>query len=99
MLLQLHKRCIALVACVALLVATTGFLAHGYRTDGKHHDETRCEFCAQFTGSAGSPAITQLVAFVVVFSFLAPVPAAAFSGARRPPRAHRSRAPPQVDSI
>jgi hypothetical protein len=87
------------MACLALLVATTGYLVHGYRADGKHHNETRCEFCAQFTGSAGSPAVKQLVALVVLFSLAAPTPAAVISGVRRAPRANRSRAPPLTDSI
>jgi hypothetical protein len=87
------------MACLAVLVATTGFLVHGYRVDGRHHNEARCGFCAQLAGSAGPAAIKQLVAVVVLLSLAAPVPAAAACRVRRPPRANRSRAPPQTDSI
>lgn len=57
-----HPRLIALFALVALLFATTAYVAHGFQ-DGavQKHDNTQCDLCLQFSGTAGAPADTGLV--------------------------------------
>jgi hypothetical protein len=88
------KRLIPLLASLALLLAMTAYFAHGHRADGKPHDETRCEFCLQVTGTAAASALPSLASRP---PFIARLPRARrrrIAVARRPARAHRSRAPP-----
>jgi DUF2946 family protein len=99
MLEQLHKRYVALLACAALLIATTGFLVHGYRVDAKNHNETHCEFCAQLAGGAGTPATIQPLALIGLVYFLVHLPPISFPRVIRLSRANRSRAPPRIPSI
>jgi hypothetical protein len=99
MLEQLHKRYVALLACAALLIASTGFLVHGYRVDAKNHHEAHCEFCTQLAGSAGTPALIQSVALLGLVYFLVHLPPILSCRVIRLSRANRSRAPPPISSI
>jgi hypothetical protein len=52
-----HKGIVALFALVALLFATTAYVAHGYQHDlaQSTHSVAHCDLCLQFNGTAGAP--------------------------------------------
>ena len=89
------RRSLAILAVLALLLATTAYLSHvdepGHHTSGHG---THCELCLQWAGAAGTPTPPTLV----LTSWLsARIPTALHSDtapSRRQFRSHRSRAPP-----
>jgi hypothetical protein len=89
------RRLLAVVAIVALLLATTAYLSHidNPAVHASGH-ASHCELCLQWGGAAGAPA-----APVMVFAsrLIAWAPLALRSAESPPPRrarSHRSRAPP-----
>jgi hypothetical protein len=50
-----HPRLIALFALVALFFATTAYVVHGFQDGNFQHDQTQCDLCLQFSGTAGAP--------------------------------------------
>ena len=52
-----RNRLVAVLAIVALLIATSTYLAHGRDDLTAQHDDARCALCLQFSGTAGAPEI------------------------------------------
>jgi hypothetical protein len=52
-----HKGLLALFALVALMVASTAYVAHGLTHDKplSTHSSVECDLCLQFAGTAGAP--------------------------------------------
>jgi hypothetical protein len=52
-----HKGLVALFALVALMVASTAYVAHGLTHDKPltTHSSTQCDLCLHFAGTAGAP--------------------------------------------
>jgi hypothetical protein len=52
-----HKGIVALFALVALLFATTAYVAHGYQHELAKSPQpvAHCDLCLQFSGTAGAP--------------------------------------------
>jgi hypothetical protein len=91
-----HPRLIALFALVALFFATTAYVTHGLQDGTFQHDNTQCDLCLQFSGSAGAPAEMALVGkppLVVVRTTPVALPALV---AERYDAAHRPRGPPAL---
>jgi hypothetical protein len=52
-----HNRLVALLALVALLLASTAYVAHGYTHDKPFspHTSAQCDLCLHFSGTASAP--------------------------------------------
>jgi hypothetical protein len=88
-----RQRLTALFALVALFFATTAYVAHGF--DGTaSHQNTQCDLCLQFNGTAGAPAETGLVGKVPLVAFVAVLFALPLLTARRKVGNRLPRAPP-----
>lgn len=93
-----RHRLIALFALVALFFATTAYVTHGLQDGTVQHNNTQCDLCLQFSGTAGAPADGAVVGkppLVVVRTTVA-LPAIPAEGPRRN---HRPRGPPAADLI
>ncbi len=89
-----RQRLIALFALVALFFATTAYVAHGF--DGTaNHQNTQCDLCLQFNGTAGAPAETGLVSKPPLVAFVAVLVAVPRIPTRRKVGNRLPRAPPR----
>src|SRR5262245_10134475 len=72
-----HNRLMAVVALLALLIATTGYVAHGFPHDLplSQHSSTPCDLCLHFSGTAGAPANADLVGKPPLVAFVPAAPA------------------------
>ena len=89
------NRLAALAAIVALVFATSAYLAHGYGTQALPHKSAHCDLCLQFNGgSAAAPPASAIVRPVPSIIRLPPHPRAQAFASNRKARAHQPRAPP-----
>jgi len=93
-----HKGIVALFALVALLFATTAYVAHGYQHElaQSTHSVAHCDLCLQFSGTAGVPDHSELSGTPPVQAFvraLAETPQ--FSSVKHPTNC-LPRAPPAL---
>jgi hypothetical protein len=50
-----HNRLVALFALLALLFASTAYVAHGFDQPLSQHAAGQCDLCLHFSGTAGTP--------------------------------------------
>jgi hypothetical protein len=93
-----HKGVLALFALVALLFATTAYVAHGYQHElaGSPHTIAHCDLCLHFSGTAGTPTHTDLVGKPPLEAFTPAVVETPRFGSRRHPTNRLPRAPPAL---
>ena len=88
-------RSLALLAILALLLATTAYLSHlddpGHGVSGHG---THCELCLQWGGAAGAPMAPALLLTASLIALISVALNSDTVPSRRQPRSHRSRAPP-----
>jgi hypothetical protein len=93
-----RHRLFALFALVALFFATTAYMAHGF--DGTpRHENTQCDLCLQFSGTAGAPAEGGLVGKPPLVVFVAVPAALPLLPVRRKVGNRLPRAPPSLGLI
>ncbi len=92
------QRLLALFALLALFFATTAYVAHGF--DGtRSHQNTQCDLCLQFNGTAGAPAESSLVGRPPLVAFVAVLAALPVLRVRRKVGNRLPRAPPSLGLI
>jgi hypothetical protein len=90
-----HNRWLVLLALVALVYATTAFLAHTHEHDERGAEAIHCDLCLQFTKSAGAASAPAALAAHGGEAVHAAAPAARPRPERRV-RAHPPSAPPFI---
>jgi len=89
-----HRRWIANVAALSLFFSMLAYAAHHHNPRDSAKDDTHCELCLQFHGTAGVPSPLPHTILSLYLVFLAPVVDRGFRGASRCSRVQQPRAPP-----
>jgi hypothetical protein len=91
------RQLVALLAVLALLLATTAYVSHIHGAGGKLEENTHCDLCLQFSGTGGPAALPKLPVRAALIVMRLPLACQADGAiSRDQPRSHRSRAPPFV---
>src|SRR5688572_14630455 len=93
-----HKGIVALFALVALLFATTAYVAHGYQHElaSSPHSIAQCDLCLHFSGTAGAPTHTDHVGKPPLEAFTPAVVETPRFSSRKHPTNRLPRAPPAL---
>ena len=93
-----HKGIVALFALVALLFATTTYVAHGYQHElaQSTHSVAQCDLCLQFSGTAGAPVHADLLGKPPLQAFAPAVCETPRFSSRKHPTNCLPRAPPAL---
>jgi hypothetical protein len=93
-----HKGIVALFALVALLFATTAYVAHGYQHElaKSTHPVVHCDLCLQFSGTAGAPEHSDLVGKPPLQAFAPAVAGTPRFSSHKHPTNRLPRAPPAL---
>ena len=92
-----RSRLLAIVAAVALIGCTAVFSAHGLGE--RSHENSHCDLCLHFSGSAGSLSQPKIVGKPVLVTRAAPPPTEIIQPTRSPVGAHLPRGPPAIALI
>jgi hypothetical protein len=93
-----HKGVVALFALVALLFATTAYVAHGYQHElaQSTHPVAHCDLCLQFSGTAGAPEHPAALGKLPLAAFVPAVAETPRFASRKHPTNCLPRAPPAL---
>jgi hypothetical protein len=86
------KRRLALLAACALIACAAVYSTHGLAERG--HENSHCDLCLHFSGTAGSPAQATVVGKPLLLVRVVPLPAQALRPTRSPVGHHLPRGPP-----
>jgi hypothetical protein len=93
----LHRnRLLALVAACALVVCAAAYSAHGF--SDRAHENSHCDLCVHFSGSAGSQAQPKVLGKPVLVSRVAPSRREIVLPTRSPVGNHLPRGPPLLST-
>jgi hypothetical protein len=97
MLRSRPRQFVALIAVLALLLATTAYVSHIHGAGGQLEESAHCDLCLQFGGTGGPSTLPKLpIRSALIVMRLPAACHTDYAISRDHLRSHRSRAPPFV---